>query len=79
MKLFAVGNYDKFAVFALVIAETEKEALEKMKNLKDGDTIGGFGDNDCTIDEIDLEGCLGDLKLTKKVTEIPSGIYMVEN
>lgn len=80
MKLFAVGNYDRFGVFALVMAETEEQALEKLKNLKEGDVVGGFRDI-YSLDEFDLEdgSSVSRLKETKKVTEIPSGVYFVEN
>ena len=81
MKLFAIGNYDKYAVYALVIAETEEQALEKIKKLKEGDCVGGFGDADYPLDEFDLEegASISDLKETKRVTEITSGIYFMEN
>ena len=80
MKLFAVGNYDRFGVFALVVAETEEQALEKLKNLKEGEVVGGFADI-YSLDEFDLEdgSSVSRLKETKKATEIPSGVYFVEN
>ena len=80
MKLFAVGNYDKYAVYALVIAETEEEALEKVKNLKEGDTVGYFSDDAYALDEYDLEhgAALREVAESKRVTEIKSGIYFTE-
>ena len=60
--------------------KTEEQALEKLKNLKEGDVVGGFGDI-YSLDEFDLEdgSSVSRLKETKKVTEIPSGVYFVEN
>ena len=77
MKLFAVGNYDKFSVYALVMAETPEEAILKIKNLKAGDIVGV---ND-VLDNIDIERhCIKYiLDAADKVKEVPSGIYIAEN
>lgn len=44
MKLFAIGNYDSYDVYAIVMAETAEEAVEKIKNLTENDSVGAGND-----------------------------------
>ena len=76
MKLFAIGNYDEYAVYALVMAETEEEAINKVRNLKVGDVVNA---GDYKIDEYELSYREYDILTTDRVTEIPSGIFITEN
>lgn len=76
MKLFAVGNYDEYSVYALVMAETEEEAINKARNLKVGDVVNA---GDYKIDKYELSYREYDILTTDRVTEIPSGIFITEN
>ena len=40
MKLFAIGCYNSYGPFALIMAETIGEAYSKLESLKKGDLIG---------------------------------------
>lgn len=76
MKLFAVGNYDEYDVYALVMAETEEEAINKVRNLKVGDVVNA---GNYKIDKYELSHREYDILTTDRVTEIPSGIFITEN
>ena len=52
MKLFAIGDYDDYNVYAIVMAETAEEALEKIKNLTENDSVGADDDK---LEKEDIE------------------------
>ena len=78
MKLFAIGNYDGYDVYAIVMAETAEEALEKIKNLTENDSVGA-GNYKLTKQNIEFykENIID--FTSQRITEIPSGIFFGEN
>ena len=78
MKLFAIGNYDGYDVYAIVMAETAEEALEKIKNLTENDSVGA-GNDKLKKNEIEFykENIID--FTNQRITEIPSGIFFGEN
>ena len=78
MKLFAIGNYDDYDVYAIVMAETAEEALEKIKNLTENDSVGA-GNYKLTKQNIESykENILD--FTNQRITEIHSGIFFGEN
>lgn len=77
MKLFAIGNYDYVWPYALVMAESKKDAINKMKALKPGDTIN----TNWTLDDVDINeyDTIKDIIESNDIREIKSGIYIAEN
>ena len=78
MKLFAIGDYDGYDVYAIVMAETAEEALEKIKNLTENDSVGA--DND-KLEKEDIEFYKENIIdfTNQRITEIPSRIFFGEN
>ena len=74
MKLFAIGNYDSYDVYAIVMAETAEEALEKIKNLTENDSVGADDDK---LEKEDIEFYKENIIdfTNQRITEIPSGIF----
>ena len=78
MKLFAIGNYDGYDVYAIVMAETAEEALEKIKNLTENDSVGAGNDK---LEKEDIEFYKENIIdfTNQRIIEIPSGIFFGEN
>ena len=78
MKLFAIGEYDDYNVYAIVMAETAEEALEKIKNLTENDSVGA-GNYKLKKHEIEFykENIID--FTNQRIAEIPSGIFFGEN
>ena len=78
MKLFAIGDYDDYNVYAIVMAETAEEALEKIKNLTENDSVGADDDK---LEKEDIEFYKENIInfTNQRITEIPSGIFFGEN
>ena len=74
MKLFAVGDYDEFTSYYIVMAESKEDVIKKVLNLKIGDLIGV--NNNTYVDKSYSDDIIASIS---RIEEIPSGIYPTEN
>lgn len=73
MKLFAIGNYCSYGTFALVMAESAKEAFRKLESLNTNDHI-------CLnqrAEKYDME--IAELLKYKNIEEVSNGIFISEH